>query len=383
MQRSVNSVEQNTESSGKNQTLFLCGDVMTGRGIDQILPRSVDPRIYEPFVRDAREYVHLAERETGTIPQPVSHSYVWGAALQVWNETAPDFKIINLETSVTAHGEPWPEKGINYRMHPENADLLTAAGINCCTLANNHVLDWGREGLADTLRTLRRVGISAAGAGNDREAADTPALLENDKGRVIVYSCGATTSGIPESWAAGEERAGVKLLSGWSSEVIEEIRRRVEAVKRPGDVVVFSVHWGGNWGYRIPKHQQHLARSLIDRAGVDLVVGHSSHHPKGIEVYKGKLILYGTGDFINDYEGIGGHERFHPELTLMYFPSIDPATGELASMRMVPMRIRHFRLNSASAAEAKWLENLLTRLGETLGTSARLNRDGSLSLQWQ
>jgi poly-gamma-glutamate synthesis protein (capsule biosynthesis protein) len=372
-----------SRSAKETHTLFLCGDIMTGRGIDQILPRSVDPLIYEPYVRDSREYVHLAERETGPIPRPVSHSYIWGDALAVWNALDPDFRIINLETSVTVHNEPWPGKGINYRMHPGNADLLTAAEVDCCTLSNNHVLDWQREGLTDTLRTLRRVGIATAGAGKDRAEAAQPAILNNSAGRVIILSYGAATSGIPGNWAAGEQQAGVNLLPGWGNAAVDEVAERVASVRQSGDTVVFSVHWGGNWGYKIPRRQQSLARALIDHAGVDVVYGHSAHHPKGIEVYRNRLIIYGAGDFINDYEGIGGHEHFRPDLTLMYFPRIESTTGELAAMTMVPMRISRFRLNFAAAAEARWLGELLTRLGDGLGTSAAVNRDGSISLRWQ
>lgn len=114
---------------------------MTGRGIDQILPHPVDPRLYEPWVTDAREYVGLAERANGPVPRPVDFAYVWGDALAELDAAAPDLRIVNLETAVTRNDEPWLGKGINYRMHPENVACLAAARLDCCTLANNHVLD--------------------------------------------------------------------------------------------------------------------------------------------------------------------------------------------------------------------------------------------------
>ena len=135
-------------------TLFLCGDVMTGRGVDQILPYPCNAQLYESFVTSAQDYVELAERANGPISRPVRFDYVWGEALAALSEWRPDLRIINLETAITAHSEPYP-KGINYRMSPANLPCLTAAGIDCCTLANNHVLDWGRQGLADTLESLR------------------------------------------------------------------------------------------------------------------------------------------------------------------------------------------------------------------------------------
>ena len=130
-------------------TIFLCGDVMTGRGIDQILPHPSPPRIYEACVTDARTYVQLAEEVNGPIPRPVEFSYIWGDALAELRQAAPDARIINLETSVTRSEQAWP-KGINYRMHPDNIGCLTVAGIDVCVLANNHVLDYGYSGLIET-----------------------------------------------------------------------------------------------------------------------------------------------------------------------------------------------------------------------------------------
>ncbi len=112
--------------------------------------------------------------------------------------------------------------------------------------------------------------------------------------------------------------------------------------------MVLSIHWGGNWGYEIEPAFQTFARDVIDRAGVDLVFGHSSHHAMGIEVYRQKLIIYGAGDFLNDYEGITGHESYRGDLSLMYFPSVDPATGRLVELTMVPTRIRHMQVGCSN-----------------------------------
>ena len=85
----------------KNLRIFLCGDVMVGRGIDQILPYPSHPQLYEVFVTNAQEYIFLAEKVNGKIPYPVSMSYIWGEALSVWQQLKPDIKIINLETAIT------------------------------------------------------------------------------------------------------------------------------------------------------------------------------------------------------------------------------------------------------------------------------------------
>ena len=156
-------------------TLFLCGDVMTGRGIDQILPHPGKPHLYEPYMRSALGYVAIAEQATGPIKQPVDFAYVWGDALAELDRVQPQARIINLETAVTAAEDAWPNKGIHYRMHPANVRCLAAAKVDCCALANNHVLDWGYRGLAETLAALRGAGIRTAGAGRDEAVAAAPA----------------------------------------------------------------------------------------------------------------------------------------------------------------------------------------------------------------
>jgi poly-gamma-glutamate capsule biosynthesis protein CapA/YwtB (metallophosphatase superfamily) len=188
--------------------LFLCGDVMTGRGIDQVLPHPSVPTIYEPYLENAGAYVELAEQVNGPIPKPADYIYVWGDALEELEKTPTDVKLINLETSITKSEEYWPGKGINYRMHPKNVPFLTEAGIDVCALANNHGLDWSCSGLTETLATLNHVDVKSAGAGASLEEAQRPAVVNTagKKSRVIVVSCGHTSSGIPRSWAADENR---------------------------------------------------------------------------------------------------------------------------------------------------------------------------------
>lgn len=364
-------------------TLFLCGDVMTGRGIDQVLPHPCTPRLYESYVVDAGEYVALAERVNGPIPKPVEFGYIWGDALGELERIAPDVRIINLETAVTQSDEYWKGKGINYRMHPKNIPSISAAKIDCCVLANNHVLDWGYPGLTETLETLDKAGIISAGAGSNLRQAEAPAIFEiTGKGRVVVFSFGSTSSGIPREWAAGKDRAGVNLLENLADSTLRHITKQVQAIKRPGDIVVASIHWGGNWGYQIPREQRAFAHGLIDEAGIDIVHGHSSHHPRGIEVYRDKPIIYGCGDFLNDYEGISGHEAFRDDLCLMYFPTLDPSSGKLVRFDLVPTRIRRFRVNHASEKELHWLKDMLNREGGQFATRVELNEDNTLTLRW-
>jgi poly-gamma-glutamate synthesis protein (capsule biosynthesis protein) len=356
---------------------------MTGRGIDQVLPHPSDPRLYESYMKSATGYVELAERKNGPIPRSADFAYVWGDALEEFAEVQPAVRIINLETSVTTSGVPWP-KGINYRMHPANTPCLTAAGIDCCVLANNHVLDWGEAGLLETVETLHRAGIRTTGAGRNLEEAVAPARLQGADGvRVLVFAAGMENSGVPPEWAAGPDKPGVALLTDLSQKQVDRIAAQVSAVKRPGDIAVFSVHWGGNWGYPIPGEHRAFAHRLIDRAGIDVVHGHSSHHPKAIEVYKNRPVFYGCGDFLNDYEGIGGREEFRSHLVLMYFPSFDVPSGQLVAMEMKALEIRRFRLRRALAQDARWLADVLERESRPLGARVALESENRLKLQWR
>ena len=359
--------------------LFVSGDVMIGRGVDQIMPQRCEPDLFEPVVRSALDYVTLAERAHGPIPRPMDYTYVWGVALEALDARHPDLRIVNLETSITTSDDAMP-KGINYRMHPGNVRALSAARIDCTVLANNHVLDWGPAGLYETLDSLTSARIHLAGAGRTIDAAEAPATLAlpND-GRALVFAFGGGDSGIPSSWGARAEVPGVSRLADYSMATVEQIARRVARVKRSGDIAIASIHWGSNWGYDIPAQHRRFAHALIERAAIDLVHGHSSHHPKAIEVHRGRVIFYGCGDLLNDYEGISGRDEFRGDLTLMYFPIVDARTGELARLEMVPLLIRHLSLERPSATDAKWLRGVLDRECRRFGHRVG-ERDGAFVL---
>ncbi len=362
-------------------TLFMCGDVMTGRGIDQVLPRPSDPRLYESYVKNATRYVELAQSVNGPFPTPVDVSYPWGDALNELERVMPDVRIINLETAVTVSNQYWKRKGINYRMHPENILCIKAAKIDCCVIANNHVLDWGYAGLEDTLASLEHVNLKGAGAGRNIAEAEAPAVIEgNDKGRVLVFAYASPTSGVPRDWAETNSRSGVNFLADLSQETVRRITANVQKVKRQGDIVVASIHWGGNWGYDIPDEQRCFSHQLIDEAGVDVIHGHSSHHPKGIEVYDGRPILYGCGDFLNDYEGISGHEEYRDDLVLMYLITMHRSSSKLVRFEMVPFQIKRFRLNHVSREDARWLRRTMNRECARLGGHVALSETDRLTL---
>jgi poly-gamma-glutamate capsule biosynthesis protein CapA/YwtB (metallophosphatase superfamily) len=361
-------------------TLFLCGDVMLGRGVDQILPHPGDAELREEYVRDARGYVRLAERANGSIPWPVSFSWPWGDALAALAGAAPDARVINLETSVTYGGGFAPGKAVHYRMSPANLPAVTVARPDVCVLANNHVLDFGQAGLAETLDELAAAGLAAVGAGRDAAQAWQPAAVRvPGGGRVLIFGCGAACSGIPPRWAAKASRPGVAFLPRLSGAAADDLIAQVQAVRQPGDVVVVSIHFGANWGYGVQRDQIAFAHRLID-GGADVIHGHSSHHPRPVEVYRGRLVLYGCGDAINDYEGISGHPEFRGDLRLLYFASVAADTGRLTALRMVPMQARQMRLCHASTADSQWLRAMLEQSSHRFGSRISQQPDGSLIL---
>ncbi len=350
-------------------TVLLGGDVMLGRGVDQILAHPGDPLIREPHLRDARGYIRLAEHINGSIPRPVHWDWPWGEVPALLDYAAPDVRLINLETTITTGDQFAEGKTVCYRMHPDNVPALTALRPDVCTLANNHVLDFGYQGLSDTVAALSRAGIRAAGAGADELAARRPAVVvARGENQVVVGSIAMTSAGVPECWAAQRDRPGVWLARDPSLRgAAEEVAAEVLAHKGDGDLAVVSVHWGSNWGYGIERSEIAFAHRLID-AGVDIVHGHSSHHRRPIEIYRGKAILYGCGDVIDDYEGIGGHESFRAELRLLYLASLDAASGELVALQMIPLHVRRMRLELASRADAEWLRTTMAHISRRFGT---------------
>lgn len=355
---------------------------MTGRGIDQILPHPGDPRLDESYARSALLYVKLAEEVSERIDRPVDFTYVWGDALPELDRRQPAARIANLETAITRCGERSPAKGIHYRMHPGNVPVLTAAKLDCCVVANNHVLDFGAEGLLETLESLSAADIATAGAGRNAAEASVPARIALGEGRrVLVFAFAAESSGVPADWAASKHRAGVNFLPALDTREVERVAQDVASHRRSGDLVVVSLHWSGNWGYHVSREERAFARALVDMAGADLVHGHSSHHAKGVEVHGGKLVLYGCGDFVNDYEGIRGYERYRPDLAMMYFPELD-SDGRLLRLILVPLRRRRLSLKQAPVEDADWLCESMTTASRPFGTQLVRAADGGLELRW-
>ena len=353
--------------------LFVGGDAMLGRGVDQLLPHPGSAELREEFVPDAHHY----PRAAGARPQQ-GFAWPWGDALS--ELAGADLRLVNLETSATARGEFASGKVVHHRMNPANLPALTAARIDACSLANDHVLDFGADGLLDTLDGLDRVGVRRAGAGRTaREAAEPAVLPLPTGGRLVLLGVGMVSSGIPPAWAAGDGAPGVALFDEPSAESAAEVLKRVAAVKRAGDLAVVSVHWGENWDYEVADGEVAFAHRLVE-GGVDLVHGHSSHHPRALEVHRGRLVLYGCGDLVNDAEGLPSPAGFRDDVRVLYFADFLEESGELAGLRMVPMRSQQLQLRHAYPEDAEWLRSTLIRTSRPFGTRVDFDPSGALVL---
>jgi poly-gamma-glutamate synthesis protein (capsule biosynthesis protein) len=187
-----------------------------------------------------------------------------------------------------------------------------------------------------------------------------------DGRRVAVHAVALRSSGVPRGWAASPGHPGVNYVDDASPEAADRLAGRILAGKCAGDITLLSAHWGGNWGYEVSDRERRFARRLIERGAIDVFHGHSSHHPKAIELCRGRPILYGTGDLLNDYEGIAGYERYRGDLVLLYLVALD-ADGALLRLDLAPFRIRRFRLECADERDTAWLCHTLDRACRRFG----------------
>lgn len=374
-------------------TITFLGDVMLGRLVDQLLPNHVDSP------RDARKAAHFKSEDPSLESANCAPSTPWGTTLPLLRTS--DLLLINLETSVTTTSSPWPNKEYNYRMHPANlAPVLHAARVDYTSLANNHILDYSTEGLIETVWTLKEAGISFAGAGENTDEAYKPAILYlprslqeyhsrrvdgekvlstrwSEQEREVLDAPGTgypvyvySASDHPQEWGATVPNFH---YIEYSSATREHLRR---LLLRNGSAApalkIFSVHWGSNYKWCPPDHIRSLAHFLIDECGVDIVHGHSSHHVQGVEVYRGKAIIYGCGDFVDDYVV---HEKYRNDLGAVWRVIV---TGEaknlvLDRLEIFPTRIDHFRANllDKSDKDHEWITEKIQELSGELGTAVR------------
>lgn len=312
----------------------LTGDVMLGRLVDQHVIRNI----------------------------AVSPESLWGDVLPVM--LAADRRLINLECVISSRGREWhPDtKAFHFRAYPRAIDFLRAAKVDCVTLANNHVLDYGATALRDCLRLLDRAGIKRTGAGQHLAAALEPAFIDIPGGRLAVV---ALTDNEPE-WEATERSPGVNYVNysdrGLGEPYWSRLTQVLSYARRRADLVIVSAHVGPNWG--VPSTAMKvLARQLIE-LGADLYWGHSNHTPQGIELYKSKVILYSTGDFVDDY-WVDDNER--NDLSFLFV--LEREASRVSRIKLYPVRIEDFGVRLANEQEWQFLKRTMQAKCKAFGTT--------------
>ncbi len=204
-----------------------------------------------------------------------------------------DIAVGNLESPLSSRGTEKTEKDVRFRGDPRGVEGLAASGFDFLSLANNHVLDWGPVALADTVSLLESKGIGHAGAGSNRTAAWTPAVVERGDASVAFLSFSHI---LPPGFVATARSAGLAQGRNNMDAVVAAIRE----AKAKNDYVLVSFHWGVEYADDCNGDQVRDAHRAID-AGADMVLSHHPHVIQAVELYKGKLIAYSLGDFVFDH----------------------------------------------------------------------------------
>lgn len=289
------------------------------------------------------------------------HSSIWGNTIKTLKSA--DLLFINLECALTKSTTQGTKDSpvFFFRSEPEHVKALVDAGVDYCALANNHTLDYGVDGLLETITVLKRVGIPHSGAGENAVEARKPADLKIDGLKFKVFSITDNEPG----WEAGKSKPGtfylpIDLLDSRVRKLIIDIRR----VKNKGYFVIVSAHWGPNM-VRVPsKIHCKFARSIIN-AGCDIFHGHSSHVFQGVEVYKEKVIFYDCGGMIDDYAVdplLRNDESFIFEVYL--------DKGKFKRVVLKPILIKNLKVNIVEGRKAKSICSKMIKLCEEFNTPA-------------
>lgn len=294
--------------------IALVGDVMVGRGFNWQLAAAPDVPIWRGFESALADV---------------------------------DIFAFNLETTISDWDGKWPNKVFNFQLLPRFRDLafrslpIPAHSARVASIANNHVLDFEVEGLRETRANLEKLGFHVAGAGENATQAQTPAIIDTASGLRVAFLAAADhcSCNHPSHWSAGPDEAGMWYLNPRPGGVPTGVDAAIEAVRalRPQvDVLVFSLHWGPNYSDEPPPRWMRAFAKRLVAAGVDVIHGHSSHHILPVETIDGKTVLYGLGDFVDDYVV---RERYRSDLGLLAKIHVS-RTGE-QRLELLPTRIGH------------------------------------------
>ena len=356
--------------------LSFAGDLMLGRGVDQVLKFPTDSRLYENAVKNSKEYVLLIQSELKR-QNKVYELLFWSPIMNDFHKFQSHLFFINLETAITHSLTPYP-KGINYKLSPDTVYILKKLEKDIfpsqliVSLANNHILDWKTKGLIETIEILKQNNIKYIGAGSTQKEAETPMFIDikekienkEEKKRIVVFACGHTSSGIPEDWKAIDLNPGLFLLF---NELKENILYFQDLFKNhsitSNDIKILLIHYGSNWITNFEDEWKKYIKLFIYELGFTIILNTSSHHTLPTEQIKilkqtndnnieYATVIHGPGDFINDYYGILNpeHDRFKPnqgKIVHVSFknkftkPSIQNQNFERIGFNLYPIQIKN------------------------------------------
>lgn len=300
-----------------------------------------------------------------------SPAYYWGNTRGFFR--GADVSFVNQEFVFTKSNKKWNEtrKAFHFKAHPRVVSVFKSAGIDFVSIANNHSLDFGWEGLLETIKVLDKHKILHAGAGKNLQAAQKIAWLEvnNIKIAFIAFTNNMSV------WKAST-KPGIFYLP-ISKSTAPQVTKIISRAKKEGaEYIVLSVHWGPNWRDRPYQDFRNFAYAVLN-AGADLIHGHSAHMINGIELYKGKPIFYNMGDVIDDY-AVDPVKR--NDLSYIARVSIDKATLKPLKIELFPTLISNLQVNRARDENFKIIANRLKKLSKALGTRVK-EKENKLMVQ--
>jgi poly-gamma-glutamate synthesis protein (capsule biosynthesis protein) len=250
---------------------------------------------------------------------------------------AADIAMVNLESAVTTRGTPEP-KTFHFRAPATAYAAVKAAGVDVVTIANNHALDYGRVGLADTVAAAGAAGVPAIGAGANAAAAYAPWITEV-RGTRIAFLGFNQVAELWTSWQATETRAGIAMARD-----VPRATAAVKAAAQEADVVVVYVHWGVE-GQSCPSAEMRSFAAEMARAGADLVVGTHAHLLLGDGWLGRTYVQYGLGNFVWWRDDAFSNDTGVLRVTLR--------DGVVAGTELVPARISRGTGQPAAVAGAE------------------------------
>lgn len=308
--------------------ILFVGDVMLGRLVNGILKHNPPP-------------------------------YPWGNTLPIISQA--DIKICNLECVIAGIGKPWPTKAFHFQTDPKNVQVLNIANFSPIAIANNHILDFGPEALEQMTNILKKESINFAGAGADITEASMPALEDGEGNYVGLI---AFSDNMPQ-WEAKESKPGIFFVPvDLKNKKAKKLLGLVQKTRDDVKILIVSAHWGPNFGYQPLKEHIEFAHALID-AGADIIFGHSPHVFEGIEIYKKRPILYGTGDFIDDY-AVDEVEKNDESFIFI----VETKNQKITNLELYPTIIENCQANLAKNERAGKIAKKMQKLCQDFKTQA-------------